>query len=177
MFLVLLEDVKNIITILGIFAAGTWTIYRFGITREKYPKLQFDLDLEILGKTNEHYIVQLIAIVENKGITRQYIHDFKFNLLCFDNNSPIDCEVDKINGQVKFKILLSSKNWVMQKSSTSFVDGNIKHRFTFNTIVPVSAAYIMIYSKFRDPKSGLFKKSFDQYHTSKTFNVKKLYQE
>ncbi len=70
-----LEDIKNLITILAIFAAGIWTFYRFGINRERHPKLQFDLDMEVLGKTDKQIFVQIIAIVQNKGLTSQL---FKF---------------------------------------------------------------------------------------------------
>jgi hypothetical protein len=71
-----IENIKDILTIIAIIAAGFWTYYRFGITRERHPKLQFDLDLKVLGKTDRHYIVQLIAIVENKGFTGNTFSDF-----------------------------------------------------------------------------------------------------
>src|SRR4030095_14385519 len=106
MLLALFEDLKDIITILAILAAGLWTVYRFGITRERYPKLQFDLDLIITGKTDKYYILQLIALVENKGLTRQYIRDFKFNLLYFNNDTEVDCRHKTINKQLKFKYVI-----------------------------------------------------------------------
>jgi hypothetical protein len=171
-----LEEIKNIITILALIAAGIWTFYRFGINRERHPKLQFDLDLEILGKTDRHYIVQLIAIVENKGLTRQYIHDFKFNLLYFNNKFPIDCEDVDINYQLKFKNFINARDWLRPRNAP-FVDGTITHRFTYNTVIPTEAEYLMIYSKFRDPRRGLFRKTSDKYHISKTFDLKRLYKE
>ena len=130
------ENIKDILTIIAIIVAGFWTYYRFGITRERHPKLQFDLELEVLGKTDQHYIVQLIAIVENKGLTRQYIRDFKFSLLYLNKNCEIDLTDENINHQIKFTSIFKSKSWLTQKSSTAFVDGNIKHQFTYNTVIP-----------------------------------------
>src|SRR5688572_18861206 len=172
-----IENIKDILTIIAIITAGFWAYYRFGITRERHPKLQFDLELEVLGKTDQHYIVQLIAIVENKGLTRQYIHDFKFSLLYLNKNSEIDLTDENINHQIRFTSILRSKSWLTQKTSTPFVDGNIKQQFTYNTVIPADADFVLIYSKFRDPKKRSFKKPGDMYHITKTFDLKKLNKE
>ncbi len=78
------EIIKNVVTTIAILIGGAWTIYRFGINRERHPKLQFDLLLNVLGKTEQHYIVELTATIENKGLTRLYIEDFIFHLLYFE---------------------------------------------------------------------------------------------
>ena len=73
------SDISSIVTTVALLIVGVWTLYRFGISRELYPKLQFDLDLRHLGNSGDKTIVELVAVITNKGITRQYIHDFKFN--------------------------------------------------------------------------------------------------
>jgi len=166
-----LENIKDIFTILAILAAGIWTFYRFGITREKHPKLQFDLDLNVLGRTEKDYIVQLVAIVENKGLTRQYIDDFKFNVLCFNDDMPVDISDDKINYQLKFEPKYMKTDWFLSKHQ-HFVDGGITHKFRYVTVLPRETSYAMIYSKLYDKKKGFPKKVGDRYYIMKTFNLK-----
>lgn len=156
------EIVKNLVTIIAIIIAGIWTMYRFGINREKYPKLQFELNLIITGKTSTNYILQLVAIIDNKGLTRQYINDFKFHLLYFNNDFKIVLDDEKINRQLKFKYLITNRDW-LKPTTPPFIDGGIKHKFTYNTAVDLNIDYVIIYSKFNYPRKGLFRKSIDRY--------------
>jgi hypothetical protein len=160
------EISKNIITGLAIILAGIWTIYRFGINRERYPKLQFDLELNVLGKSKHNYIVELTAVVENKGFTRLRIDEFEFHLLYFDDETKIDTSDVKINNQLKFNYAIRNGQWVKQKH-IPFVDGGIVQKYRHVTVLPDSAKYAMIYSKFKDPK----KTSIGIYHIEKTFSL------
>jgi hypothetical protein len=168
-----IENIKDILTIVAIIVAAIWTYYRFGITRERHPKLQFDLDLNIIGKTDTHYIIQLVAIVENKGLTRQYIKDFKFHILYYNHNMPINCDDESINKQLKFEYELKNRDW-LDAELPPFVDGGMTHKFRYITVLPIATEYVMIYSKFMDPKKTLFKRKPDLYHISSTFNLKSL---
>jgi hypothetical protein len=160
------EIIKNIITAVAIMIAGIWTIYRFGINREKYPKLQFDLDLQVLGKEAEYILIELTAILENKGLTRLYIKDFTFNLLFLKENAPIDLSDEKINSQLKFNYAIQKKAWVKDEHNP-FIDGGIIQRYRYVYAIPHTAKYAMIYSKFRDTK----KSSEEKYYLQRAFNL------
>lgn len=164
------EEIKNVVTILAIIAAGVWTFYRFGITRERHPKLEFDLDMTILGKANDQILIELIAIIRNKGLTRQYIRDFSFSLRYLKLEDEIDTSDTNINYQVIFPNLVVKQNWVVA-TPLPFVDGGIVHRFSYIAAVPIHADVILIYSKFKDPKKSVLRRSSDIYHISKTFKV------
>lgn len=91
-------EISSLVTILALLLAGVWTLYRFGISREQYPKLQFDLHLNQLGTSRDKRVVKLVATITNKGIARQYIHGFRFNILTFDDNTPFvmtDARIEK----------------------------------------------------------------------------------
>lgn len=127
-----IAEIQSLITIIAIVLAGAWTLFRFGIAREQYPKLQFELQLNKLGTSRDKIIVELIAVITNKGIARQYIKGFRFNILTFDDEMPFDMSDPKIEKRLKFKKLnkggqqdtKDELNWIDSKYPV-FVDGGI----------------------------------------------------
>lgn len=84
---------------MAILLGGTWTIWRYLLQREGNAKIQFNVDLKVVGVLKDSYIVEVIAIVENKGSVRLYVDDFKFDLLYLsDKHELIDGDA-RINFQ------------------------------------------------------------------------------
>ena len=83
-----LPEISSLVTILALILAGVWTLYRFGIAREQYPKLQFDLKVKSLGISRDKKIVELIAVITNKlqmpnaGRQHSAAYQFKRKMIC-----------------------------------------------------------------------------------------------
>lgn len=173
------SDLQSIITITAILIAGAWTLYRFGISREQYPKLQFDLHLNQLGISRDKQVVELVATITNKGIARQYIRDFRFNILTFDDATPFDMADGKIENRLKFNKLNKSLTpdakaelkWIDSKYPV-FVDGGISREFRYVTALDKDVRFVMIYSKFdHEEKRWFYKDQSEHYRLSKTFAI------
>lgn len=165
-----ITEFSTITTTVAIILAGIWTLYRFGLTRERYPKLQFDLDLRFLGETGSKNLIELVAVITNKGITRQHVEDFTFNILVFEDGMPLDMTDEKIEKRLKFKDLKKGLNWD-DPNHTPFVDGGMRREFTYVTALEKKVQFVMIYAKFKETKRGLFSSHPEQYHISRTFAV------
>lgn len=163
-----LDNLSHLITIFALIAAGVWTLYRFGIAREQYPKLQFDLNLVQLGMSRDKHVVELVAMITNKGIARQYIHDFRFNILYFDDTMPFDLTDPKIEKRLKFHELDKGLKWV-NSEYPAFIDGGMSHEFTYVTALDKSVRFVMIYSKFDHESKKWWMKQSEHYRISKTF--------
>lgn len=171
-----LPELQSIITLIAIILAGAWTLYRFGIAREQYPKLQFELQLNKLGTSRDKEIVELIAIITNKGIARQYIKGFRFNILTFDDNTPFDMSDTRIEKRLKFNKLnkgidgesKGELNWIDSKYPV-FVDGGIAREFRYVTAIDKDVCFVMIYSKFDHESKQFGIDRSEHYRLSKTF--------
>ncbi len=163
-----LDNLSHLITIFAIITAGIWTLYRFGISREQYPKLQFDLSLVQLGLSRDKQVVELVAVITNKGIARQYIHNFTFNILTFDDSMPFDIADPKIEKRLRFQEQGKGLNWINSKYP-AFVDGGMSQEFTYVTAVDKSVRFVMIYSKFDHESKRSFMNRSEHYRISKTF--------
>ena len=163
-----LSDLESLITILAILIAGLWALFRFGIAREQYPKLQFDLQLNKLGASRDKQIIELVAVISNKGMVRQYIRDFTFNILVFDDNTPFDMIDEKIEKRLKFKELAKGRHWD-NPAHKPFVDGGMSRTFSYVTALEKEVKFVMIYSKFHHKSKYWLIPRSEQYHISKTF--------
>jgi hypothetical protein len=188
------EIVKNLTESAAILVGGIWTIYRFGLSRERYPKLQLDIDVSLIGIHHDEYIIELCATVENKGLARQRIKDFRFDLRALMLDTPINMDNEWINNQLQFsRTIILDKDWVPQNGNNNwyaaFIDGGITQKYTYVTSVSKEITYLLFYTRFSPrslgprkdvkkdliPGEGLNKlKRGDFYHVQKVFRVEKL---
>lgn len=74
------EVINNLFTGFAIIVAGFWTLWRFGLFRERFAKMEFNLNCKLIGEASENnYIIELIATMENKGSVRQTIKRWTFD--------------------------------------------------------------------------------------------------
>ena len=146
-------------------------MYRFGISRERHAKLQFDLSMVQLGMSRDKHIVELIAIISNKGIARQYIRHFRLNILTFDDDMPFDQTDLRIQKRLKFNEIEEGLRWVSSEHP-AFIDGGISQQFTYVTALDNNVRFVMIYAKFDHLTKRFGKDRSDHYRISKTFAIK-----
>ncbi|SHI93845.1 hypothetical protein SAMN02745146_1969 [Hymenobacter daecheongensis DSM 21074] len=165
------EIAKNFLEGTAILVAAIWTIFRFGIFRERFAKIEFNLDCRYIGQTEENHIIELIAVIENKGLVRQNIKEWTFDLLVFKKGDKIDETESSINYQVKFfDKKISKRPWVPTIWYTTFIDAGTKQVYTYLTSVPNETKFITIYSRFIYPNT-------DDFHSSqRTFELESIAQ-
>lgn len=186
------EVVKNLMTAVAIIIGGVWTIYRFGLFREGRPKLQLDIELLLIGIHQDKYIVELCSIIENKGLVRQPIKQFKFDLRALFPNTPINLNNNWINNQVEFsETFILDKEWVPQEPDVkwydAFIDGGVTQKYRYVTSIPKEVSCLLFYTRFstkslgekkdvtKIPGEGLNElKRGDFYHVQKVFSIEKL---
>jgi hypothetical protein len=145
------SGIQNIIATLAILAGGTWALFKFVIYRERYPKVQFDLDLRVLGKVDNQIIVEVVALVENKGMVRHWLNDFKFDLLVLPKDKmPMEGD-QRVNFQVLFDKVIKQRYWIPPDWKTTFIDPGVHQEYTYVTHIPENSALAMIYATFKYP--------------------------
>src|SRR5882762_5229613 len=83
------EILTNVLTSIAILVGGGWTFWRFVLLRERFPKIEFNVDLNVVGVQDDKYIVEVIAVVENKGLVRQYLRELRFDLFYLPEESKV----------------------------------------------------------------------------------------
>ena len=159
---------------------GVWVIWKFSIQRESHPKVEFDLDCEFIGNQDGQKIIQLTALVQNKGTVRHLINgkSFLYRIRYLNSSDGIVNgfgikdkygKIRKIN-QVNFynSLVVNGQNtnmWVPNYSYT-FIDPGVIQRYRVVVALPDNAEFLMVQSWFnyRDHES-------DEHSVQKVFSI------
>lgn len=141
------EILTSILTSLSIMIGGYWVFYRFILQQERYPNINFSTDINIIGKQDKYWVIELIAFIENKGKVQHKMKDFGFNLKALFDNDTIET-VDKWGGQVDFPNRLSSGSFLPKNEGFFFIDPGTTAKYSFITKVPENITFLILHSNF-----------------------------
>jgi hypothetical protein len=159
------EGIQSLVEAVGLCVGACWVYYKFIKKREGHPIIQFEADLNILGRQDGKLLIEVILNIENKGFVRHWINKFTCNVLILKSSDPVTHGSDSINHQLAFskynptneRIEIISKQWYNSKTTPSqtyvdpyqsYVDPGVKQSYTYLTDVPPDTAFISIYSRF-----------------------------
>jgi len=146
----LLTVVQSLVTIVAIVVGGIWAYTKFIYRREKDPRAEFSVDLDFIGTQGNSWLVEVSAYVENKGLVRHPVRNFKLRLryLC-DDDQVIDGEAN-----LKFKVLFphsinerigNSERFLYEKT---YIDPGLKYRNSYVTSLPLQATFVLLQGNF-----------------------------
>ena len=145
------EIAKNFATVLAILVGGGWTFWRFVLQREAQAKVEFDVDIKIIGEHDGELIIELITTIENKGLVRHRISNFSFDLLFMTDKDAIIDGDERINFQLLFQKKIDKRKWVPHDWYIPYIDAGVKQSFRYLTHLPVATKFVVLYSTFRHP--------------------------
>ncbi len=161
-----LEAIQSVVTTLAIVIGGGWTFWKFVLQRESKAKIEFDVDIRVVGKEKDKILVEAIAIIANRGLIRHKITDFTFKLFYLTENDELNEGDEKINYQVVFNKLESKKrSWIPQNWKYTFIDPGVVQHYRYVTVLPGDTKYALLNGSFKYPKEKTFHKA------QKAFNI------
>ena len=145
------EIVSKLVTALGVLVGGGWALWKFGIHREAHAKIEFDLELNVLGWQAESLLVEVVAKVTNKGLVRHWLRDFRFDLLYLPKDVPIELGDKRINEQVLFQPVFKRRYWIPPDWMSTFIDPGVCQRYTYIASAPADAGFLLVFAQFKYP--------------------------
>jgi hypothetical protein len=141
------DTLSNFATALAVLVGGLWALWKFGIRREAHGKIEFDLELQVLGQQGGLLLLEIAAVVTNKGLVRHELKEFDFELLYLPKGAPIERGDADINKQVRFRCLFDQQPWVSWEDT--FVDPNVRQRYAYLAPAPADARFLLVRSRFK----------------------------
>ena len=142
----LAEALQAILTSLSILIGGSWIFYRFILQQERFPNINFTTDINIIGKQGDFWIVELLAVIENKGKAQHRMSKIGFDLDAIFKDDSLDLE-DKWGGQINFPHRLVKGSY-LQHQRYFFVDPGTEAKYSYLTKVPINTSYLLLHSNF-----------------------------
>jgi hypothetical protein len=137
---------QSVGTILSFCVVGYWAYRRYVYQEERYPHIEFSVDINFVGLQNDYWIVELIAYIENKGKVQHTMHSFEFDLSSLYSEDPVEI-TEKYGGQVDFPRSIQTGTFLTY-SKYFFIDPNVKAKYSYVTRVPKQASFLIFHSWF-----------------------------
>lgn len=145
------EIVQTWISSLAVFVGGGWVLWRFVLQRESHPKIEFGLELQVLGQVRDTLLVNVVAVIANRGTVRHYLRDFWFVLNHLSDDDRIRIGGPEIDGQVQFNEGSRRCYWIQADKRKYFIDAGVTQRYTHVMAIPLPIKYAHVYGHFKYP--------------------------
>lgn len=150
-----LEVVQIVLTCIGILGAGLWALFVFIRQRENKPRVEFSADIIFHKKVGDWWIVELLAVVENKGKIQQKLYNLDIDFSSIGVNDRIEL-AERFNNQVHFPNSIVNGSFLNPKTVYFFIEPGVKSKYSHITRVPANALTVNLHTKFKYKKHGWF---------------------
>ncbi|GKW30366.1 hypothetical protein AB6D34_11810 [Pectobacterium brasiliense] len=142
------EVVTGLITIAASFFGFYCVVDKWIKRKEHFPRVNFDITVEIIDFCDDKIILNIIASIDNKGYVPLKIKDFKCELLGVMNDSPLELGGQKIRNQLNFPNKIGDGSFIPLNWNYSFVYPCVKTDYLHVTFIPKNTKYLLVKSSF-----------------------------
>lgn len=146
-----LDDWQDLLTCLAILIGGAWALWRFVLMREGHAKIQFDVEIVFHGESGNQILVEVVAIIHNKGTVRQRIRDIGFKLYVLKKGELFIQGDKKIGHNIRFTKLGERRSWIAPNYDHIFIDSGVTQKCTCTAVLPSDAAFVQVLGSFVYP--------------------------
>ncbi|WP_426524157.1 hypothetical protein [Bradyrhizobium sp. McL0615] len=150
----LLADWKNlaaifqsIVTPLALVIGGWWAYRRYIVEESNFPHIETSAEISLIGQQGDFWIVELVAVLNNKGKVQHKIEKFAFDLNALYENDPIDVS-KKWAGQINFPHEIAKGSFIPKSFQYFVVGPSVTARYSYIARVPASATYLILHCSF-----------------------------
>jgi hypothetical protein len=143
----MVQAVVSIFTLIVVLAGGVWAYFRFVRQREHALRFEFTVNVVFVGTQGNDWLVEMEALVANKGLVRHDLKNLQFGLKYLDPNDPVVAGGDDINGQIEIPRRGAKGSWFPKWWGHTFIEPGITARYSYVTTIPRAASFANLHGK------------------------------
>ena len=116
-------------------------------TQENYPNLQFVADINLIGIQDGEWLIELVAIVENKGKVQHKMSDFTFVLDAIYRTDKLIAS-ENWRGQVDFSHAIARGSFLPETMKFFFIDPGVAAKYSYITKLPQETTFAILHCNF-----------------------------
>ena len=161
------ESLGKIVSVIAGLGGGYWTFLKWFKRDEHFPRIDFNMNIEVLGQKKVHTVLNIIATLENRGVVPLKIKNFVCKLRGIDRAESLELGGDEIRNQLNFKTKLGGGSYLPIKWPYAFVYPGVKTAFSYVTIVPRTTEFVLALAEFEYLANG------ETHHAGKVMKMPK----
>jgi hypothetical protein len=139
---------ESVVTASSFIVGGIWVYMKFIRQQEDYSNIEFSADMNFIGKQADYWIVELIALVENKGKVQHKMEEFNFDLNALLSTDNVEVSNDW-GGQVNFPQELAKGSFLPKHSKSFFIGPGVKAKYSYVARIPQDATFLIFHCWFK----------------------------
>ncbi|MGO4128464.1 hypothetical protein AB4Z01_28990 [Inquilinus sp. YAF38] len=140
------DAISAIITSVAVLIGGGWAVNRFIIRREFASQVEFNVDIEFIGIHSGYWIIEIVAIVNNKDGSHLKMHEFTFKLRSIEDQN-LEIGGKKVNYQTIFPHALKDGSWFPLSWESTMLEPNTVVRYSHVAHIPVEATFLLLHGR------------------------------
>lgn len=147
-FSIFFEYLGKALSAIAACAGAYWAFMKWLQREEHFPRINFDLSVDVLGSKDSKTIINVLCKIENKGHVPLKIRDFFCELRGLNDDDEIELGSEIIRNQLNFKNDLGGGSFIPLDWDSSFVHPGVTTTYTFVTFIPSETSYLFVKGKF-----------------------------
>lgn len=143
-----LETWGKLSSVIVALIGGWWAIEKWRKRDEHFPRINFEVTANFLGIQDGQMVVEVVAILENKGVVPLKIKDFTFKMRGISSEDPLKKGNESVREQLLFTRELAKGPFIPEKWIYSFVYPQVKTNYNYVTSIPMNISFIRVQADF-----------------------------
>jgi hypothetical protein len=142
---------QPLIAVLVGVASGAWVLRRHYARREHDPRIQFRVGVRLVGHHGKHWVVELLAFMQNRGEVPHRMSALNINLRGLRAGDPMVVDPTRFRGQLPFPHALVPPDGGEQSLMPEVRDNRVmlypstSMRYMYVAIVDDSMRFLLIH--------------------------------
>ncbi|QWG21461.1 hypothetical protein KMZ93_15720 [Bradyrhizobium sediminis] len=138
---------QSVVTPIALIAGGIWAYRRYIVEENNFPHIETSAEIAFIGQQGDYWIVELVAVLNNKGKVQHKIEKFGFNLNALYSNDPVGVN-KKWGGQVDFTQAVAKGSFIPKDFQYFVVGPSVTARYSYVARVPKLTTYLNLHCWF-----------------------------
>jgi len=139
---------QAVVTAVAILVGGWWTYRRFVRQLESYAHIETSAEIEVIGRHGDSWIVEIRAVLSNKGRVQHKIAELNFDLVSLQDDDPLIADPDLWSGQVCFPHRVAGGTLLREDLAFFSLGPGITAKYSHVTKVSTRTAFLMLHCWF-----------------------------
>lgn len=132
---------------LAVVIVGLLAYRRYKARESSYAHIETSAEISFIGQQDNFWVVELKAILNNKGKVQRRIHGFRFDLNAIHADDAIDVS-KKWGGQVNFANEIAKGSFVPRGYAYCVVGPSVTATYSYVARVPQWATFLVLHCWF-----------------------------
>lgn len=139
--------VQSLVTATALIIGGIWAYRRYVVEENRFPHLETSAEIDFVGLHGDYWIVELRAVLNNKGKVQHKIEKFGFDLKALFSGDSVNAS-SEWGGQIGFPHEIAKGSLLPESFAYFAIGPGVTAKYSFVTCVPKHATHVILHCWF-----------------------------